>query len=1078
MRTLPLFKTLFVSLICLALSAQLFAEKGTRMLHQPDISNDQVVFVYAGDLFTAPLLGGEASSLTSHMGTESGPKFSPDGKFVAFTGEYDGNSDVYIIPSGGGLPVRLTFHPGSDRVQGWTPEGKVLFSSSRFNPNRRTQLFTIGMDGGYPEQLPIPQMSLASYSPDGKYIAYTPVNNAFASWKRYRGGRTTPVWIIDVNDWTHVEIPHINASDTYPVWVGDRVFFMSDRNLDMSLFSFAKGEDDVTEHVVKKGADIKYVGSNNKQIVFAREGYLYVYDPQTNNTTQLVVDVLKDNPHIRPFFKTVDREIRASHISPSGKRAVFEAHGEILTVPAEKGDIRNITNTPGVMERSPQWSPNGKHIAYFSDESGEYALHISDQFGNDDIKKVKIPKASFFNSIAWSPNSEKIAFTSKRMVIHLYDLEKEKLSIVDENAGSPSWSHDGNWITYTKRLNTRFGVIWVHSLEDNSNHQVSDGMSDAIGPIFDADGKYLFFRASVNSGMTKSGLDMTSNDHPVTYNIYIAVLQKDMASPFVPQSDEEKIEEESSKVEELKGSKVEELKSSKVEESKNKKKEEKVLIDFDGLGNRIIALPGKAGSYRGLVSVKGGQLFYSSGANIVKYDFKTRKSANFISGISGVSVSANGEKFLFRAGSNWGIANLKGKPKATDGKLNLSKFEIRVEPQAEWAQMLKDAWRLNRDYFYDPGMHGVDWEANLKRYQEYLPDLAHRSDLNYIMMEMLGELCVGHSYVRGGVPSLVKRVGGGLIGADFVLDQGHYKLSKIYSGLNWNPGLRAPLTEPGVNVEEGEYILAVNGHDLTDQTNIFEVFENTSGKQVELLISSTTKSEDGRKVTVVPIGSESSLRNRDWVEGNRKKVEELSGGKLGYVYLPNTGQGGYSYFNRYFFPQSDKEGMVIDERFNGGGQVANYIIEYLNKDLLNYWAPREGPDYESPFAASFGPKVMIINEFAGSGGDWMPFYFRETGGGKLIGKRTWGGLVGIGGTPGLMDGGSVTAPNFGIFSRDGKWIIENEGVAPDIEIEMNPKAIIEGHDPQLEEAVRVVLEELKTKKHVKTARPKFPVRRR
>jgi tricorn protease len=1063
MKTKRLPFCLILGLTLISFTLQLHAEKGTRLLHQPDISNELVVFVYAGDLFTAPLQGGQASPLTTHIGSESNPKFSPDGRFVAFTGEYDGNSDVYVIPSTGGLPVRLTWHPGSDLVQGWTPDGKVLFSSSRFNPNRRSQLFTIGMEGGYPEQLPIPQMAIADYSQDGNHIAYTPVSNAFDSWKRYRGGRTTPIWIIDVNDWTHIEIPHVNASDTYPAWVNDQVFFLSDRNLDMSLFSYNYKSQELIEHVVKKGADIKYLSGNGNQVVFAREGFLYLYDPASDKTTQIVVEVLKDNPHVRPYFKLVDREIQNSDISPSGKRAVFEAHGEILTVPAEKGDIRNLTNTPGVMERSPAWSPDGAKIAYFSDESGEYQLFISDQFGTEEIKKIKIPNPTFFSNIKWAPNSKKLVFTDKKGNIHLYDVEENKLSIVDTEAGAPSWAPDCRWLTYTKNLDNRFGVIWIYSLDTKSKHQVSDGMSDATEPIFDADGNYLFFRASVNSGMTKSGLDMTSNDHPVTYNIYIAVLRNDLKSPFEPESDEEIIKEEGEKADK------------KVE---SKEKTADVKIDFEGLDQRIIALPGNAGSYRGLASVKGGQLYYGSGGSIILYDFKTRKSETFMSGVSRIDISANGQKFLYRAGSKWGIANLKGKPKATDGTLNLSKFEIKVDPRAEWAQMLKEAWRVNRDYFYDPDMHGVNWEANLKRYQEYIPDLADRNDLNYILKEMLGELCVGHSYVRGGASSDVKRVGGGLLGADYVLDQGRYKINKIYSGQNWNPGLRAPLTEPGVNVAQGEYILAVNGEELTDEKNIFQVFENTSEKQVELLVSSSVNMDDGRTVIVVPIGNEGSLRNMEWIEGNRKKVDELSGGKLGYVYLPNTGQGGYSYFNRFFFPQSDKEGLVIDERFNGGGQVANYIIEYLNKDLLNYWAPREGPDYESPFAASFGPKTMIINEYAGSGGDWMPFYFRETGGGKLVGKRTWGGLVGIGGVPGLMDGGSVTAPGFGIFSKDGKWIIENEGVSPDIEVEMTPKDVIEGRDPQLEKAVQVVLEELKTKRYNKTPRPKFPVRRR
>jgi len=1062
MKNLKKLRSILLISAAVLFAANAIAQQGTRMLHEPDISAKQVVFVYAGDLFTAPIHGGTATALTSHAGMESSPKFSPDGTQVAFTGEYDGNRDVYVIPAAGGSPKRLTFHPGADQVQGWTNDGQVLFSSSRFHPNRRSHLFTIGDEGGYPKQLPIPRVSLASYSPDGQYVAYTPTSNAFSSWKRYRGGRTTPVWIINLETWNHVEIPHINASDTYPVWVNDRVFFLSDRNLDMNLFSYAIGDTEVIEHVKKKQADIKFLSSNNEQLVFAREGYLYLYYPDTDKTNQLVVDVPKDNPHIRPYFKSVSNEIRSNHISPSGKRAVFEAHGEILTVPAEKGDVRNLTNTPGVMERYPAWSPDGKMIAYYSDESGEYELHIVDQFAKNAPTKVKLPDPTFFYSMKWSSDSKMIVFTDKQRNILLYDVVKKKVTRVDSGAGSPAWSPDNRWITYTKILDNRFGVIWVYSVENQTSHQVSDGMSDASQPIFDADGKYLFFRASVNSGMTKSGLDMTSNDHPVTHNIYIAVLTKDQVSPFEPESDEEEIKEDDQP------------------EGEKKKKEEKKLvkIDFDGLDQRIIALPGRAGSYTGLTSVKGGLLFYRSGANVMKYDFNKRKSETLISGIRSFTVSANGQKFLYRAGNNWGIASLKGKPKTSDGKLNLSKLDIRVEPQEEWSQMLREAWRLNRDYFYDPNMHGVNWEANLKRYQKYLPDLAHRNDLNYVLKEMLGELCVGHSYVRGGAPSTIKRVGGGLLGADFTLEQGHYKLAKIYGGQNWNPDLRAPLTEPGINVAEGEFILSVNGKDLNADTNIFELFENTSGMQVELLIAPSTNPEEGRMVTVVPISSEGSLRNRNWIEGNREKVEELSDGKLGYVYLPNTGRGGYSYFNRYFFPQSDKEGLVIDERFNGGGQVANYIIEYLNKELLNYWAPREGPDYESPFAASFGPKAMIINEFAGSGGDWMPFYFRETGGGKLIGKRTWGGLVGIGGTPGLMDGGSVTAPNFGIFSKDGKWIIENEGVYPDVEVEMTPKDVIEGRDPQLEKAVEVVLEELKTKKYSKTPRPKFPVRRR
>lgn len=1048
-----------------------FSQNGTRMLHQPDLSEDRVVFVYADDLYTAPAQGGQAVALTTHPGSESSPKFSPDGQFIAFTGEYDGNTDVYVIPAAGGHPVRLTYHPGSDLVQGWTPDGQVLFSSSRFNPNRRSQLFTIHPDGGYPVQLPIPQMALADYSPDGRHIAYTPVNNAFDSWKRYRGGRTTPVWIIDVSDWSHIEIPHINASDTYPVWIGQKVFFLSDRNLDMNLFSYDTESGALVEHVKKAGSDIKYLSGSHRELVFSREGYMYRFDPATGQSTQIVVEVLTDNPHVRPHFKNVSSEIRHAHISPSGKRAVFEAHGEILTVPAENGDIRNITETPGVMERHPAWSPDGSKIAYFSDESGEYALHIKDQFGRNTVKKIRIKEPTFFSDLAWSPDGEWIVFTDKKRQIHLYDCSSERLELVDQHADSPAWSPDSKWLTYTRRLDNRFGVIWIWSLEEKKSYPVSDGMSDAGEPVFGSEGKFLFFKASVNSGMTKSGLDMTSNDHPVTWNIYLAVLDAETKSPFEPRSDDEPVKEESGKPKDEKDT------SDDQKRNNDKEKEKPMKVDPAGLDQRIIALPGRDGSYSGLTAAQN-KLFYRSGGDMMVYDFKERKSSTFLSGVQGFMISADGNKFLYRSGGNWGVADLKGKPKNTDGRLDLKELEIRVEPREEWAQMLREAWRLNRDYFYDPNMHGVDWEANLNRYQAYLPDLAHRSDLNYILKEMLGELCVGHSYVRGGSGSSVDRVPGGLLGADFEIDQGRYRFSKIYSGLNWNPDLRAPLTEPGIRVQTGDYLLAVNGKELTAEQNVFALFENTSGKQVELLVSTTIKPEDGRKVIVVPVSSEASLRNRDWIEGNRKKVDELSEGKLGYVYLPNTGSGGYSYFNRYFFPQSDKDGLVIDERFNGGGQVANYIIEYLGKELLNYWAPRVGPDYESPFAANFGPKVMIINEYAGSGGDWMPFYFRETGVGKLVGKRTWGGLVGIGGTPGLMDGGSVTAPNFAIFSKDGKWIIENEGVYPDYDIEMTPRDVIEGRDPQLEKAIEVALEELKTKQHKKTARPAYPDRSR
>jgi tricorn protease len=1056
-------RVLFLLSLGLMAVPAVHAQDGTRMLHQPDISADRIVFVYAGDLWTVPANGGEARRLTAHIGTESSPKFSPDGRWIAFSGQYDGNTDVYIVPAEGGSPIRLTYHPGSDNVRGWTPDGqRVLFGSSRFHTNRQSQLFTVSVDGGYPEQLPIPRAYLASYSPNGAHIAYTPLSNAFGTWKRYRGGRTTPTWIIDLSDWTHVEIPHVNASDSYPVWIGETVYFLSDRNLDMNIFAYDTNSGDLEEIEGKEAYDIKYLSAGAGKLIFAREGYLYTHDPATGSTQQVVVEVNTDNVHIRPQLKNVAREIRNFHVSPTGMRAVFEAHGEILTVPADKGDIRNLTETPGVMERDPAWSPDGKYVAYFSDESGEYTVHIKDQLGREEPIRVAVDEPSFFYAPSWSPESDKLVFTDKHGNVRLIDVESGSLTLVDDLSGGPSWSLDGKWITYMKRRVNRFGVIWVYSVEDGSRHQITDGMSDATEPIFGADGKYLFFRASTNSGMTKSDLDMTSNDHPVTYDIYITVLRRDLPSPFQPESDEEEVEED----------------EGAAEEGETEDEEEAFRIDFENIGQRIVALPVGDGSYSGLSSVEGGKLFYRSGGSVMMYDFEERDSDSFMSGVSAFQITADGKKMLYRAGQNWGIVGTSGSPSTSEGRLDMGEFEVFIDPLQEWAQMFKDAWRLNRDYFYAPNMHGVDWEANYQKWEGYLPDLAHRSDLNYLLSEMLGELSVGHSYVRGGAFPDVESVPGGLLGADYEIENGRYRFAKIYSGLNWNPNLRAPLTEPGVEVNEGDYLLAVDGEEVTGEENIFQFFQNTSGKQVTLTVGSQPSMTGAREMTVVPTGNEGSLRNRAWIEGNRAKVEEMTDGRIGYVYLPNTGSGGYTYFNRYFFSQQDKEGFVIDERFNGGGQVANYIVEYLGKELLNYWAPRSGPDYSSPFAANFGPKVMIINENAGSGGDWMPFYFREAGVGPLIGKRTWGGLVGIGGTPGLMDGGSVTAPNFAIFSKDGQWIIENEGVWPDFDVEMTPKDVIEGGDPQLERAVEVVLERLESEAYRKTPRPAYPDRSR
>jgi tricorn protease len=1057
------------------LFAASFAGKGTRFLYQPDTNGELIAFIYAGDLWTVPVQGGTARRLTSHPGLESNPRFSPDGKWIAFSAEYDGNTDVYLIPCEGGEPKRLTYHPSPDIVQGWTPDGaKILFKSGRTSHNRKfNTLFTVGPDGGFPEELPIPMAEFADWSPDGRFIAYNPIYQFWQpNWRRYRGGTAPPVWIVNLRDYSSKEIPRQNSNDMYPCWLKDTVYFLSDRNRVMNLFSYNTRTEDLKQLINHGESDIKYLGSGGGLVVYGVEGYLYVYEPGTGQSRQVVVSVSSDLTALRPDFKYVATEIASFDLSPTGRRAAFEAHGEILTVPAEKGDCRNITRSPGAMDRYPAWSPDGKTLAYFSDAGGEYALYLSDQMGKSAARKISLPEPSFYYQPFWSPDSRKIALTDKKLNIWCLDVGDDKPFKVDVYCSSPAWSPDSRWLAYKRYQLTRYGVICLYSLDQKKSVPITDGMSDADIPCFDRSGQYLIFAASTNTGPLKSTLDMSSRERLFSYSVYLAVLRDDIPSPLAPLSDEEKPE-------------------TKENEPKDQAEPAKPAfrIDLEGISQRIISLPVKPGVYVRLGAADDGSLFILEssvrweeddptfpGSNLWRFDFNSRKSEPFLSGIGGFTLSADGKKLLYKSEDSWFIVPASGKPNPGEGKLDLSSMTVRVDPHAEWEQMFRDAWRLNRDFFYDPDMHGVDWKSILEKYSAYLPDLAWRGDLNELMSIMLGELCVGHSYVRGGVFPTVKKLPGGLLGANYELAEGRYRIRKIYGGLNWTPALRAPLTEPGVRVKAGDYILRVNGKELTAAVNIYSLFENTAGRQVKLLVSSSPQEAGGREVVVVPVESERLLRLLDWIEGNRRKVAEMTGGRVGYIYLPDTGNLGFMAFNRYFYSQTDKEGLVIDERFNDGGHAANSIIDTLAQPLLNYWAPREGPEFATPFGAVFGPKVMIINEYAGSGGDAMPFYFRERGVGPLVGKRTWGGLVGIGGEPLLMDGGYVTAPSFGAFSKEGKWLIENEGVPPDYEVEYAPALVVQGHDPQLEKAVELVLEALKNNPPKKTARPAYPIR--
>lgn len=1079
-----------------------FAAETPLLLQHPTINESKIVFAYGGDLWSVSRDGGVAERLTAGTGTKSRPMFSPDGREVAFTANFDGNLDVYVIAPAGGVPRRLTYHPAADYTMGWTRDGKeVLFASNRASTSSRySALFTVSRDGGFPAGLPLPIAVEGSYSPDGKEIAYVPLDHAFEIWKRYRGGMTSPIWIARLSDSSVTPIPRQNSNDFNPMWIGDQIYFLSDRNGPMSLFVYDTKSKKVTEVVHSDGLDFKSASAGPGAIVIEQFGAIWLYDLKSAKAHRVHIEINGDLPELRPRFVNAAGRIQHADISPTGLRAVFEARGEILTVPVEKGDIRNLTNTPGANERSPAWSPDGTRIAYFSDEGGEYALHIKNQNGQGDAVKIDLDTPpSFYFYPTWSPDSKKISFTDKRLNLWYVDLEKKVPVKIfhdrftgDQQIFRAAWSPDSNWLAYTQQEPSHARSIFLYSLAKNESYRVTDAMTDSFSPVFDKGGKYLYLLASTDAGPLLDG-SMLSLSRPVTSHAYVVVLQKTLPSPLAPESDEEEAKSAAAK---------------KDDKPKENPAPLEVKVDFEKISQRILALPMAGRNYTELQAGKEGVLFAVEGPAVeplsgtsaytaYRFELKTRKTDKLVDNILAFYVSANGEKMLYRvndaSGSQggaaappqtWAIAAIPAPPAngATPPPtppgaktLNLSSMEVRIDPTAEWKQIYDEAFRLERDFFYDGNFHGLDLAATQKKYAAYLPGIASRGDLNYVFMEAMGNLTVGHLFVRGGDLPEQKRIPVGLLGADYKIENGRYRFTRVYDGENWNPQLRAPLTQPGVNVVEGEYLLAVNGRDVKGTDEVYSFFEETAGKSVLLRVGPNADGSGSREVTVVPVESESGLRNLAWVEGNRRKVEELSHGKLAYIYLPDTAAGGYTFFNRYFFPQAGKQGAIVDERFNGGGLNTDYILDYLRRTLMNFRTTRDGEDMTTPVSLIQGPKVMIINEYAGSGGDAMPWHFRQAKVGTLVGKRTWGGLVGFYG-PGetLMDGGIVTSPSRGFWTPNGKWEVENHGVAPDVEVEQDPKAIREGHDPQLEKAVEILLQDLQKNPLPVYKKPAYP----
>jgi tricorn protease len=1085
----------------------------TRLLTQPAVSARHIAFVYADDLWVADLDGKNVRRLTSDIGAESHPVFAPDGQTIAFSGQYDGNTDVYVIPVAGGSPRRLTWHPAPDLVRGFTPDGKrVLFSSSRHSfTNRYAQLFTVPLGGGMPEQLAIPHGVQACFSPDATHIAYTPLADRSAIWKNYRGGTHSRIWIYHCRDHAVQQVPQPKGrcNDLDPQWLGDKVYFRSDRDGEYNLFSFDTKTRSVRQLTHHNDFPVVNIGAGGGRLIYEQAGYLHIYEPGKDENRRLKVGVATDLVEARPRYVKGAKYIRSARISPSGKRAALEVRGEIVTVPAAKGHPRNLTNSPGVHERSPAWSPDGRSIAYFSDEGGEYRLHVRPVGGKGKAKVLPLEGAGFYDSPVWSPDSKKIAYVDNSQALFWIDVESGAVKKVaaEPHYGPtmmltlrPAWSPDSKWIVYTLGNKAAYHTIHAYELATGKSRPITDGLSDAIDPVFDAGGKYLYFLASTDAGPVNQWFAQSNADMRVRRTPYLVVLKKGVPSPLAPESDEEKPAERKEAGPRKSPDKKPSGERESPDETRDKKastpsklsaRAEPVVIDFEGIDQRILALSVPAGEYSRLRAGAAGQLFYversarrrsperpAAGGTLRRFSLASRKAETMLAGVIGYDLTPDGTKALIvSAPDSYSIVNVAGPPVAGDrGRLKVDAVEVRIDPRAEWPQIFDEAWRINRDYFYDPHMHGADWPAIRKKYAAFLPHLATRGDLDRVIGWMLSELAVGHSrYLPGERLHERKTVPGGLLGADYEIANGRYRFKKVYGGLNWSPDLRSPLTVPGVEVKAGEYLLAVRGIDLKAPTEVYSLFENTAGKTVEITVGPSPDGKGSRTVTVEPLDSEASLRNRDWVEGNLKKVHRLTHGRVAYVYVPNTAGLGHAYFKRYFFPQADKQAIIVDERFNGGGQIADYYIDHLRRPFTAWWATRYGDDLKTPGAAIHGPKVMLIDETAGSGGDLLPWMFRQYKLGLLVGKRTWGGLVGTLGFPVLMDGSGVTAPNLAIWTEDG-WVVENEGVPPDVEVEMLPADVIAGKDPQLEKAIEIVLRELEKHPPRSPKRPAFPVR--
>jgi len=1058
----------------LAFATTSYAQIDARMLRYPAVSKTQIAFVYAGDIWLVSKEGGSAFRLTSSPGEESFPRFSPDGSKVAYSASYDGNVDVYVVPSGGGEPARLTHHPMADRVVGWTPDGtRVLFASGRESGRQRyNQFYTVAATGGLPEKLVVPYGEFGSYSPDGRQFAYMPMAQDFRNWKRYRGGWSPDIWLFDLNTKAAKNITSNPANDAQPMWIGGTIYFISDRGPNERNNIWAYDVKAGTSRQVTQFADfdITFPSLGPDGIVFQAGGRLYFLDVPSGKQREVPVRVVTDETTLRPRTTKVDNLIQWAAVSPTGKRALFAARGDVFTAPAEFGPVVNASRTSGVAERYPRWSPDGKTLAYWSDRTGEYELTVRPADASGEEKKITSFGAGFRYAPYWSPDSRKVAFVDQAMRVHLTDVDSGRTTKIDECPewmNHPTlenfefkWSPDSRWLTYSRPTGDANSAIFLYDAKNAKLTRATTGYLNDNQPVFDPDGRYLFYASDREFAPVYGNFD-NSWTYPNPTRLVAVPLRKDVPSPLHARNDYEGAAETK---------KPEEKKEDSAKPAADVKP---VDIDLDGFEQRAVILPPPAGNYAEVQAVKGKLLFRrlprtgssDTKSPIVYFDLTEREEKPVLDDAGGFEVTADGKKMLVAAQNRWAILEIKT-PQKFEKPIATAEMEAAVDPRAEWKQMFEDVYRFERDYFYDEGMHGVDWTAIKARYGKLLEDAVTRWDVDFIIGEFIGELNASHTYYGGGDKETAPARNVGLLGIDWELapaaagSPAAYRVRHIVRGGPWDAGVRAPLDEPGVNVKEGEYILAVNGVTIDTKQDPWGAFQGLGNKTVILTVNAKPAAEGSRQVLVKTLASEVELRYRAWIEERRQIVDKATQGKVGYIYVQSTGVDAQNELVQQFMGQWKKDGLIIDERWNGGGQIPDRFIELLNRPILAYWAVRDGASWQWPPVAHRGAQVMLINGWSGSGGDAFPTYFKQAGIGPLIGTRTWGGLIGISGAPTLVDGGNVTVPTFRMYDPKGSWFAEGHGVDPDIEVIDDPSQLASGTDPQLARAIREVQERI------------------